>query len=212
MRRLPMLLLLAACSDYQIYTPDEPKPLDPPDDEVDIWGEPPGNFEDCYEGFVGIYGNLPSDHPDVEVEPLPEGERPALGDLDWWDGSYTAFTRYDASIDWGANWWPVDSGLADDPRYFSARWLGWMRVFRRGTFTFVLGGQQDAWLIIDDEVVATVREADELEVLQVPFELTAGIKRVEVRYAHRRGDASGFRFRLDHDDTVICYPEYHDED
>ncbi|TVQ92513.1 MAG: hypothetical protein EA397_06805 [Deltaproteobacteria bacterium] len=215
---------LWACGETGIRRQPLPPVADPPERALDLWGTPPSDWNNCFPGFRGLYTNLHLDHPDVErplaerppepsqptddsdVEP-PELELPF--DLDWWDPPL-AFERYDASTDFGPGWWPVDEGFEDDPLYYGVRWIGWLRITRRGQHEFVLGAASDAWVMVNDRVIAelTDREAFEPESLSVHFE--TGVYRLEVRYAQRLGSRSGFRLRWVRDGLRTCYPEYGD--
>ena len=59
-----------------------------------------------------MYYNLPASHADVE----PEDELPGLPmeELDYWTKEYAAFTRFDASIDWGAYRVEVEGRVGDN--------------------------------------------------------------------------------------------------
>ena len=67
MRSLCLVLLLGGCSETTLKPFKPPKPVDVPDYEADIFGDPPDDWENCYRGFQGLYSNLADDHPDVEV-------------------------------------------------------------------------------------------------------------------------------------------------
>lgn len=218
---LPALILLTACGETSIRRQPPPPVADPPERALDLWGTPPSDWQRCFPGFRGLYTNLHPDHPDIErlladrPEPPPQGDdsdsaSPDLPfELDWWDPPL-AFERYDSSTDFGPGWWPVDQGFEDDPLYFSARWIGWLRITRRGDHELVLGAASDAWVILNDQVVAEVTDSELFEPQAFTLDLATGVYRLEIRYAQRLGSRSGFRLRFARDGLLTCYPEYGD--
>jgi hypothetical protein len=206
----PLLLtLLAACSEYGVKRPDPAAPADPPGVDPDAdFGKPP-DWNDCYAGFYGQYYNLPVDHPDVE----PDEDAQVPGDpdtLDWWSPERLAFRRFDGTLDFGSNWWPVDEGLEGDPLYFAARWTGWMRAWSGTTVTVTLGSVNDSWVLADKSVVVTNVGDTEFEPATERFDLAAGQYPFDVRFAQRAGEESAFRFRVLGGDVSICYPDFSD--
>jgi len=203
-------LMAAACSEFTVTEQDDPPLAEPPGEvEDDDFGTAP-DWNDCPHGFVGSYYNLPNDHPDLEPDPDADVliDDPDL--LDWWDDGWLAFQRFDASLDQGSGWWPVDEGLADDPAYFSARWTAWMRVNEALPIELVLGASTDAFVFVNGEVVASRVAAESAEVRIETIDLPTGQFPLEVRFAHRGGD-SGLRMRFASEHVAVCYPEFGDE-
>jgi hypothetical protein len=132
---------------------------------------------------------------------------PAL--LDWWDPDYLSFQDYDGSLDIGSNWWPVDEGLEGDPAYFSVRWTAWLRVWRDDSPVSVqLGAQDDAWILVNEAVVASLPGVHDFEPQTITLPVVSGQYPIDIRYAHRAGAESGFRFRIVEGDADICYPDF----
>ena len=210
-RHLPLLLVfVAACgSENQIYEPPPPPPEPPPPEEIDAQGRPPANWDDCGSGHYGLYFNLPADHPDLELagDTDPQVVQPDLGDADYYTTEYLTFSRYDPSIDWGTNWWPVDSGLEDDPAYFAVQYTSWLRVWSGGTLQFMVAAEDDIRIEIDGEVRYELSDAPYRPEM-VNIDMPAGQFPVEIRYAHRLGSTDGFRFRLASGDAKICWPYF----
>ena len=206
-----LLLGMSACNETGLTVKPPPDPADPPDRELDLWGKTPTDWQGCYGGLRGMYWNLTPDHPDVEVVLSDDTDAPVPvpDNMDWWEGKPT-FQRYDASTDFGPNWWPVDGGFADDPQYFAGRWIGWLRVTRRGDHPFVVGGSSDVWVKLDDEIVVDVHDADTFETEVYDINLQTGVYKLDVYYAHRLGETNGFRFRVASDEIIQCYPVYGD--
>jgi len=205
---------LSACTETGLTRGRLPDPAEPTERELDLWGTPPSDWNDCYNGLRGIYYNMSDEHPDVEAflaDRDPEGELPGVDELDWWDGSAT-FQRYDATADFGPNWWPVDGGFSGDPQYFAARWVGWLRVTRRNQdHDFVVGAASDMWVKLDDDVLVQMNDVEDFETEVQTHRLDSGVYRLDIRYAHRLGQQNGFRFRVASEDVIICYPEFGDE-
>lgn len=210
-----LLLGVWACGDIGLNLPPPPPPAEPPVRELDLWGTPPTDWRDCYPGLRGIYYNLAEDHPDVERlvgdDPVDTDSPPlTMLDRDWWSGDL-AFQRYDRSQDFGPNWWPVDGGFSGDPKYFAARWVGWLRVTRRDALhEFVVGGASDVAVILDGELLIERTDLTEFETTVEQHDLTPGVRRLDIRYAHRLGSTNGFRFRTVSEELLICYPEFGD--
>ena len=200
--------LLVGCNEYVVQKQSPPDVVDPPDSEdSDDQGDAP-NWMDCEEGYFGHYYNLTVDHPDVEPsEELLPVDDPEV--FDWWDESRLSFERYDGSLDVGSNWWPVDDGLTSDPHYFAARWTAWIRVESAGDKTLVLGATSDAFVLVNNEVVADIQAASEFDPMELQVPLAAGQYPLEIRFAHRMGTA-GLRARFAADDVVVCYPDFDD--
>lgn len=194
---LPALVVLAACSEFAVHVEPEPPPAEPPDRDPDAaFGEPP-DWTSCEAKWFGQYFNLAA-----PPESIPEGADEAA----LWEAR--AFSRVDASLDHGANWWPVDEGLADDPDFYAARWTAWLRITGGGTMQVVLGAQTVAWLLVDGEEVLRVEGEDELdaEVFDVPVE--TGQFPIELRFAQLVAGESGLRFRVSSVDGQLCYPAW----
>jgi len=206
MRYVTFVAFLAACGgDYHIEQPPPPPVADPPNDIIDAQGVPPGDWNDCGSGHYGLYFNMPSNDPDLE----PDSDEPPVvpTQVDWFKSDYLAFSRYDPSIDWGANWWPVDGGLDGDPQYFAVQWTSWLRVWSGGTIEFVVGAEDDVWIDINGErVYAAERQPYDPQVFDV--DMNAGQYPVLIRYAQASGNSDGFRFRLAAGDAKICWPDF----
>lgn len=197
-----MILFLGTlgCSEFTLHEPPVVPPVDPPEEDPDADEGDPPDWSTCQEGWHGQYFNVEADDPDVEPEEAPAD----MGDLEMWEDAALAFRRFDPSLDWGDNWWPVDEGLADDPAYFAARWNAWLRVTDGNTLQLVLGADTTAWLKVNREEVAVV--SGDAEVVEI--DVSPGQFPIELRFVQLREAESGLRFRLVSEDAEICYPEY----
>ena len=88
--------------------------------------------------------------------------------------------------------------------------LAWLRERLKGWRTLIFGAADDAWVIIDDEIEASVLGAPAMDPQLVDVYLSPGQYPIRVRYAHRKATAAGFRFRVVGGDVSICYPEFPD--
>ncbi len=206
------IVLATACggNEQNIYIPPSVEPPLPPDESTDDEGSPP-NFTSCNQGWFASYYNLPNTHPDVEPE---EASLPGLDPaaFDWWDNQYIAYEKYDPSLEFGPNWWPVEEGLQDDPAYFSVKWNAWLRATDDSDVQMVLAGSSDAWVMLGEskEVIASIEGVDEFTVLDVTHRIDSGVYPIQIRYSHRMGSA-GFRFRVVQGDVIICFPDFSED-
>lgn len=196
----------AACTpEFGIQEGQKVPPAEPPGQEEDEQGSPP-DWANCSQGWRGVYYNL-TVHDDY-VNPRPEEELaptdPAL--LDWWDNP--AFEKYDPTLDFGQNWWPVDEGLEEDPKYFAVYWHAWIRPWSDTTLSFSLGSSDDSWVYINGEDKANKAGIRDFVRDTFTVDLDAGQYPIEVWYAHRASISSGFSFRVLQGDVSICYPDF----
>lgn len=211
------LIATIGCQEYTVTQEPPPPPAEPPGIDVDAEGEPPADWNNCSSGFYGLYFNLPANHPligaaaeDTDIGGDTDPTTPPILNpdlVDFWTADYLAFSRYDPSLEYGANWWPVDDGLADDPRYFAVQWTAWMRVWSHTQVTLLLGAEDDAWIYIQDNPAVAVN-ASAFAPTTYTVDLQPGQYPVRIRYAQRVGEQNGFRFRLVSGDAKICYPEF----
>jgi fibro-slime domain-containing protein len=213
-----MLFHLLACSEYGLEKPaavGDPAPDEaethhrretPPDDthpDDDTGGAPPDSGpadtrtlpDDCTTGYVGDYYNLPADHPDVEgpVTGLVPGDVPA--NHDWWDARYFAFERVDTSLEFGDQWWPVDTGLPGDPQYYAVHWVATLDVAQDGPVLFEMGSDDDGWAVLDGALVADLGGIHAVASTAFTVDMTTGLHSLELWMAERHTTDAGFWFR-----------------
>ena len=201
-----VLSIAAGCSEYRVHQPAPIEPADPPGSDADDLGSPP-DWATCTAGYLGQYYNLEESHPDVsdDLDAVDPDQ------ADWWDPDRLSFQRFDASLDMGSNWWPVDEGLAGDPDFFAARWTAWMRVERSGDVALSFGATTDGWVFINDEIVASVEAKERYNPEPVTVSLSSGQVPLVLLFAHRGGDTAAFRFRVAAGDVTICYPDFSED-
>jgi hypothetical protein len=200
-------LFLGACNgDFQFVDQPHVPPAEPPGQDADPLGEPP-DWQNCFQGWRARYINL-SVH-DEFVAPRPTDD-PAPTDPDGFDYwvKQPAYEDVDVSIDFGENWWPVDEGLEGDPAYFAVYWDAWIRADNGTYITFQLGSEDDAWVYIDGREVVANPGIHPYERLTYDTYLEAGPKPIEVWFAHRGSENSGFSLRLLTPEVDLCYPEF----
>lgn len=213
--KLSSLALLAACTEYRVHPPAPVPPADPPGTELDAFGDPP-DWTTCSEAYLGQYYNLDAENPEVIAETTDTGE-PELGPIDvdqtgLWDDQDLAYQRYDTSLVFGENWWPVDQDLAEDPSYFSVRWTAWLRARDSDGMQIALGATTDGLVLLDDQVIASVEGSLDYAPQTLDISLRSGVYPLDVRMAHRAGGNAGFRFRVVSGDVNICYPDFSGDD
>lgn len=203
------LLSLLGCGRDISFQRSVVPPAQPPGEEPDR-GAPP-DWQNCIQGWRGQYYNLTVDHPDVLPGPddEPAGTDPLL--LDWWT-ERDAFEDFEPTLDFGRNFWRVDEGLQGDPAYFSARFSAWIRAWSDTDVTVLVGSSDDAWVIIDGQPVVERPGIQPFERETYTFDLDAGVSPIDVFYAHRASDESGFSFRVVSGDISICYADFSEEE
>ena len=197
------MFFLIACSDYHVYEAPPVPPAEPLGTDADNHGDPP-DWTDCWAGYLGQYYNLPSNHVDMDIE-KSVGE---LDTLDWWSESYHVWEGWDASLDFGENWWPVDDGLAGDPAYFAVQWTSWLRAHDDVSLEVTFGAATDGWLLVDGDIVFSTLGSNAFAPETIGWALDAGQYPIEIRMAQRGGRESGFRFRVLSGDVEVCAGDY----
>ncbi len=198
-----LFLAIAGCTEYQIQDPPVVPPAEPPGSNDEL-GDPP-DWNTCQGGWHGQYVNLEVDDPDVTPprKAVPPTEPFALT---WWDAP--SFEQFDAGLDFGENWWPVDDGLESDPEYFAVHWRGWLRAVSGTDVTFTLGSADDSWVVLNGQILASQPGIHKFEPQIYTVFVEAGQYPIEVFYASRATDPSGFRFRILSGDVMQCYADY----
>ncbi len=209
------MLLLLSCSDYDLASPVGPEverkdsgspavevdDTAPPRDTaaVDTAFDPPADtgdyvVDDCQDGYFAYYYNLPADHPDVEIEDAG-GPDDVPSNHDWWDEAYYAFEQEDPGLEFGDQWWPVNTGLPGDPQYFAVRWVAILESDSDLIVPFEMGSDDDSWAYLDGELMASLPGIHGVEATQFYAPLTQGQHKLELFMAERHTSNSGFWFK-----------------
>lgn len=158
--------------------------------------EEPGPVEIPFTGYTGHYYNLPANHSEVEgpITGVVPGDSPF--NHDWYDEQYYSFTREDANLTFGQNFFPVDDGLPEDPYYFAVHWEGTLNITESGTYSFELGSDDDSWVYVDDEMVVDLGGVHAYVVTGHPIYLEEGVHIIDIYFAERHKVQSGFYFEI----------------
>lgn len=199
-------LLAGGCGrDIGFVEPEKPPVAEPPGKDDDPNGLAP-DWQNCTTGWRGKYSNLASDHkyvtPRLADEPMPTDPLA----LDLWDSP--EFEQYDASLDFGQNFWPVDEGLDGDPAYFAVYWQAWIRAWSTTTLSLLAGSSDESWVLVNGEQVVAVPGLQPFERQRYDVSLGAGQYPIEVYYVHRASELSAMSLRVLGGDVSICYPEW----
>lgn len=135
-------------------------------------------------GFFGYYYNMPNTHPDMEKEPGPWSK--IARQNDWYDQKYFTFSRIDKSLDFGDNFYPVNTGLAGDPYDFAVNWRGIIDVPQTGNYTYKIASDDDSWIFVDDNLVSDLNGIHMTKTEEKSIQLTSGLHKIEIFYADRR--------------------------
>ena len=181
-------------------------------------------------GLTGYYYNLSSAHPDMErwitgwdqgyVENTLAGSMPTLTaygatrviQWDWWNPGYLAFSRIDSDADltgnFASSWFPVNTGLPNDPYDFAVHWTGSFYVAEDKDYTYSMGSDDDSWLFIDNQLVLDLGGVHGLTWDNYTIGLTAGYHTIDIFFAERNVVQSGFQLNFFSDlEPVPTVPE-----
>jgi fibro-slime domain-containing protein len=169
-------------------------------------------------GLLGTYYNHSSEHPDMErwvtgpdpgyVESTLSGAMPTLttyggtrvSQWDWWNPAYQVFQRVDSDTDlqnnFASSWFPVDTGLPNDPYDFAVHWEGIFYVDEDKDYTYSMGSDDDSWLFIDNELVLDLGGVHALTYANYTVTLNQGYHDIDIFFAERHVVQSGFQLNF----------------
>jgi len=155
---------------------------------------------DCtVRGLYGTYYNLPNTHPDVQNGLPYNVQSPNPFERDWYElDNYFAFSRTDAlnSLNVSSGFFPVNEGRAGDPHFFATHWSGTLNAAATSSYPFALSSDDDAWLIIDKEVVINNSGIHALKSATSSVALTPGLHAIDIFFADRQVSQSGFTLSI----------------
>jgi len=180
-------------------------------------------------GLLGTYYNLSSQHPDMEhwitgletgyVENTLTGNMPTLTPYgatrvlqwDWWNPAYQVFQRVDSDSDlqgnFSSSWFPVDTGLPNDPYDFAVHWSGQFYVDENKNYTYSMGSDDDSWLFIDNQLVLDLGGVHAMTWTNYNVNLTTGYHDIDIFFAERNVVQSGFQLNFFSDLEPSPVPE-----
>jgi len=180
-------------------------------------------------GLLGTYYNLSSSHPDMArwitdydpgyVEDTLIGDMPTLTaygstrvlQWDWWNSTYEAFQRVDSDADLQSNfassWFPVNTGLPNDPYDFAVHWEGQFYVDEDKSYTYSMGSDDDSWLFIDNQLVLDLGGVHGVTYGSYTIALTQGYHDIDIFFAERCVVQSGFQLNFFSDLVPEPVPE-----
>lgn len=205
MRAIGLWMMGVACSGEYGLQPERVPPADPPGEETDALGGAP-DWQNCFEGWRGLYYNLTSFDAWVAPRPVDEPAPTSPDGFDYWESS--VFEKYEPTLDFGQNWWPVDEELEDDPQYFAAYWHAWLRAWSDTDIEISFASQDDGWVYLNGEPLIENPGIHEFERRTYTTRVDGGQYPIEVWFAHRGSDNSGFSFRVVSGDVSLCYPDF----
>jgi len=198
---------LTGCTgDIGIIDQKKVPPAPPPTGDPTTQGAPPV-WSSCNQNWRGTYYNLRVTDAYVDPRPADDPAPTVPEDFPYWDHP-SAFQNVDPSLDFGQNWWPVDQGLDGDPKYFAVHWDAWIKVNQSGDFTFLLASQDDSWVYVDSQLIASKPGIQPFVRDSYTVNLKAGQYPIDVWFIHRGSETSGFSFRPVSGDFAICYPDF----
>jgi len=159
-------------------------------------------------GFYGLYYNLTSKHPDMNLWKGKEITNPKVArENDWYNDQYFSFSRVDQRIDFGSRFFPIDEGKPGDPYHFAVNWRAIIKVPADGDYTYKLTSDDDSWLFIDDKLISSLGGVHPAKTEEKSTHLTAGYHKLEIYYAERSKSGAVFTFKGDTRLTFYPLPE-----
>ncbi len=177
---------------------------------------------DQSQGWWGEYFDLSPSHPDVNIPgydfPVDAGTHgDPLGSVapwtaDWYSSSYFRFSRIDANLNFGDNFFPMDM-LGDTTLYghnflFTAHWRAKVVAPTNANYSYALRSDDDTWVYVDG---VRFDDLDGIHPVAISplttMPLTAGEHIVDIFYAERRTQHAYLVMNLDPRLTITPAPK-----
>jgi fibro-slime domain-containing protein len=105
-------------------------------------------------GFYGRYFNMSETDIGMKGDTRAYNTQLRVGRDNYWYGeNYHAFDRIDADLNFGNNFFPVNTGKAGDPYNFATHWRAVVKVNESKTYKFSTKSDDDSWLLINNQLV-----------------------------------------------------------
>ncbi len=165
-------------------------------------------------GWWAEYFNYSVNHPDMEVDP-PPGSTPNPLDHDWYRDIYKTHEEIDANLEFPLSmWFPYDGTIYADYEgyahdyHFGVHWRAKVTAAVDSDYSYHLGSNDDSWVLVDDSVVVNHSGTHEATLTSGTIFLSAGDNVVDIYFAERHTDESGFSFYFDEPSLIITpWPE-----
>lgn len=155
---------------------------------------------DCsVNGLYGSYYNLPKNHPDIEGKITGVISTTTPAQFDWFSSQYLSFERTDAlsELNKPANFFPVNEGREGDPFYFAVHWQGTAHASSTGDYQVTLGGDDDVWLYVNDQLVLALGGIHPFVSTTTTVHLEKGASKIDIYYAERHVVQAGIQFNIE---------------
>jgi len=161
------------------------------------------DFDD-QTGWYGRYYDYDATHPDMD---LPQNEWPDAGhgdplggwDTDWYDSQYLIQTQVDSDLNFGGNFFPLDS-IGEDPAdsghnyHFGVHWSGKITVPADGSYGYSATSDDDLWLYVDGVLADDNAGIHPSSSITGSLALTTGTHIVDIFFAERHTVQSEMSF------------------
>jgi cysteine-rich repeat protein len=166
------------------------------------------------KGWHARYFNYPGVHPDMNLHPSlwpDDGHGDPQSDVIPWDTNwydddpYFRFSRIDSSLEFGADFFPLDIAIEEEDNghdyHFGIHWRGLAMVDIPGTYFGSISSDDDAWLYLDGELITDNSGIQSVSTELVELELT-GSNVIDIYFAERHVTDSFFSFGF-RDDIMV---------
>lgn len=107
-----------------------------------------------HNGFYGRYFNMSETDPGMGKNTRAYDKQLQVGGSNYWYAeNYRVFDRVDADLNFGSNFFPVDTGKIGDPLNFATHWRAVIKVDESRSYKFSTRSDDDSWLLINNELV-----------------------------------------------------------
>lgn len=149
-------------------------------------------------GYYGQYYNFKENDKILKIK-NPENGPVATG---WYEQEYFSFAQVDSSLNFGCNFFPLDTGLPGDPYHFAVHWSATLHVPSTGSYNYSISSDDDSWVIIDGQTAINQSGLRKAKEQNGTLSLSAGAHTIDVYYAERKPKGACMSFVLDSRITV----------